>query len=73
MEDEILLRGHKTLPQALCPDTTEPAAGTSQSQNVGLALLSLERRGMGTWFLSMAVILKGFLFNVLFALTTRTK
>ena len=61
----------KTFPQVLCLHSAEPVVGISKSQNVGLALLSSETREIGTWFLSVAVILKGFLFNILFAITTK--
>lgn len=45
----------------------EPVIDISKSQNVGWEPLSLERREIGTWSWSMAGILKGFLFNALFA------
>ena len=47
----------------LRPGSAEPVIAISKSQNVGLELLSLERGELGTWFSSVAVILKGFLFN----------
>lgn len=45
----------------------EPVIDISKSQNVGWEPLSLERREIGSWSWSMAGILKGFLFNALFA------
>lgn len=68
MEDKILLQGNKTFFQVLWLNSTEPLFRISKSQNVGLDLLSLERREIGTWFSSVAVILKRFLVNILFAL-----